>query len=144
MLAAVDSFVSAGADDTPMIVTCPHCATRYRLAEDKFPPGGRTVRCGKCSRSWLEEPDAVEPGERLVEVKSNLNVSQASEEHPRVVRPKGQELAVLIAFVGLPAVVALLVWGVVQYRDAVLRVWPQADTLYRATGISPSPKRLSL
>lgn len=128
-----------------MIVTCPQCASRYRLAEDKFPPGGRTVRCGKCSRSWLQEPDAVEPaGERIVEVKSNLNVSAASEEHARFVRPKGKELAVFIAFAGLAAVVALLVWGVVQYREVVVRVWPQADTLYRATGISSSPKRVSL
>lgn len=35
-----------------MLLTCPHCTTRYQVEEANFPPAGRTVRCGKCRHSW--------------------------------------------------------------------------------------------
>ncbi|MEO1252285.1 MAG: zinc-ribbon domain-containing protein [Pseudomonadota bacterium] len=36
-----------------MIITCPECATRYDLEEDRFLPNGRSVRCTSCGESWF-------------------------------------------------------------------------------------------
>ena len=36
-----------------MIITCPECATRYELDEDRFLPNGRSVRCTSCGESWF-------------------------------------------------------------------------------------------
>jgi predicted Zn finger-like uncharacterized protein len=44
-----------------MIVTCPACATRYRVAEQEFEnSSGRTVRCANCGYVWHEKV-AVHP-----------------------------------------------------------------------------------
>src|SRR5579883_1694583 len=38
-----------------MILTCPACATRYRVAEPEFEgAAGRTVRCANCGYLWYE------------------------------------------------------------------------------------------
>lgn len=37
-----------------MIVTCPDCATRYRIDDAAFSAGGRAVRCNHCSFEWYQ------------------------------------------------------------------------------------------
>jgi predicted Zn finger-like uncharacterized protein len=40
-----------------LIITCPGCQTRYRVdAKALAKPGGRTVRCAACGRSWHHPP----------------------------------------------------------------------------------------
>lgn len=44
-----------------MIITCPECATRYDLEDDRFLPNGRSVRCTACGESWfVPAPEAIE------------------------------------------------------------------------------------
>ena len=43
-----------------MILTCPACATQYRLKDGAIPPEGRQVRCAACKHKWHEE-GAVAP-----------------------------------------------------------------------------------
>lgn len=45
-----------------MILSCPNCATRYQVDDEKFPPEGRQVRCAKCGHRWHQDPpsDAAE------------------------------------------------------------------------------------
>ncbi len=45
-----------------MILTCPACATQYRLKDDAIPPEGRQVRCAACKHKWHEDgASATEP-----------------------------------------------------------------------------------
>lgn len=41
-----------------MIVTCPNCASRFRLPDDKIGPDGVKLRCGKCKHVFHQEPPA--------------------------------------------------------------------------------------
>jgi predicted Zn finger-like uncharacterized protein len=41
-----------------MILTCPECGARYRLADNAIPPAGRAVRCASCQHSWFEAAPA--------------------------------------------------------------------------------------
>ncbi|MEM8772077.1 MAG: zinc-ribbon domain-containing protein [Pseudomonadota bacterium] len=44
-----------------MIITCPACATRYDLDDDRFLPAGRSVRCTECEESWfVPAPEPLE------------------------------------------------------------------------------------
>jgi len=38
-----------------MILTCPACATQYRLKDGAIPPEGRQVRCAACKHKWHED-----------------------------------------------------------------------------------------
>lgn len=43
-----------------MIVSCPECGARYRLADDAIPVEGRAMRCAACKHRWYEMgPDPV-------------------------------------------------------------------------------------
>ena len=37
-----------------MILVCPNCDARYRIADDAIPAQGRRVRCATCQHEWTE------------------------------------------------------------------------------------------
>ncbi|QXQ07644.1 zinc-ribbon domain-containing protein [Sphingosinicellaceae bacterium] len=44
-----------------MIVSCPECGARYRLADNAIPADGRAMRCASCKHRWFElGPEPVE------------------------------------------------------------------------------------
>lgn len=43
-----------------MILTCPHCSTRYQTDATKFAAPGRNVRCAKCGHVWFQTPPEPE------------------------------------------------------------------------------------
>ncbi len=36
-----------------MLIVCPNCATSYMVDQGSLGPGGRTVRCARCRRTWF-------------------------------------------------------------------------------------------
>ncbi len=50
-----------------MIITCPECATRYDVDDERFHPDGRSVRCAACGESWFVPAPA--PVEELMSVR---------------------------------------------------------------------------
>ncbi|WDR01454.1 zinc-ribbon domain-containing protein [Devosia algicola] len=44
-----------------MIITCPHCQTRYQVAFEAIGATGRKVQCANCQRDWQQVPVAPEP-----------------------------------------------------------------------------------
>lgn len=50
-----------------MIISCPACATRYDVDDDRFHPDGRSVRCAECAESWFVP--APTPVENLMPLK---------------------------------------------------------------------------
>jgi predicted Zn finger-like uncharacterized protein len=44
-----------------MIIECPNCTRRYRIADDAVPAAGRTVRCASCKTAWHQAAPEPEP-----------------------------------------------------------------------------------
>ena len=44
-----------------MILTCPACATQYRLKDNAIPPEGRQVRCAACKHKWHQDGEQGVP-----------------------------------------------------------------------------------
>lgn len=73
-----------------MIITCPECATRYDVDDERFSPDGRSVRCTACGESWYvpaPEPIGVEPIADLTTVKRTAD--RRSQPKRPAKRPKG-------------------------------------------------------
>jgi predicted Zn finger-like uncharacterized protein len=140
-----------------MILTCPSCSTRYTVDEAKFPPTGRTVRCAKCGNSWHQpgpepeapaaEPEPVlavpapEPATAVDDTaafgaaaptRAYAPATQVAE------KPKGQGLqtaAVVAGWAGLIAVVLLIGYSAVSYRQDIAAIWPQSAGVYSGLGL---------
>ena len=48
-----------------MILTCPACATQYRLKDGAIPPEGRQVRCAACKHKWHQDGAGDAPTEAV-------------------------------------------------------------------------------
>lgn len=137
-----------------MILTCPSCDTRYSVDGSKFPAAGRMVRCAKCGHSWHQQgevppepeiaPDsraaaAEQPDEAQMPTADPFTVNATrvpltySAETPRA--PLGPRLAVAAGWVGLIAVVLLIVAAAVRYRQDIAVIWPQSAGVYSSLGL---------
>jgi predicted Zn finger-like uncharacterized protein len=144
----------AGESGCTMILTCPQCATRYQIDDSKFPPEGRKVRCTKCGQTWFQAALPPEPEPGRVSAPATAGIAslplagQAGiEPPPGPMRPAapaetrrrhsapGERMAAVAGWIGLLAVLGLIVWGGIRYRDAIADVWPQTSRLYAALGL---------
>ena len=144
-----------------MILTCPACSTRYTVDEAKFPPAGRTVRCAKCGHSWHQpgpepepapepEPEPLIAGAAPQTVAAVEDVAPFSASSVRAYapasqvapdKPKGQGLqmaAVVAGWIGLIAVVLLIGFSAVRYRQHIASIWPQSAGVYTRLGLPVS------
>lgn len=141
-----------------MILTCPNCATRYEADAAKFLPAGRKVRCAKCSHTWHQPAPAPEAVPELVEppvaVEAPASIAAEPEQatakqaepmrapepratviESRKVVSAGWRTGALAGWASLIAVLAILCWGAVQFRQGIVAVWPQTATFYSAAGL---------
>ena len=44
-----------------MIIQCPECQARFKLADEKIKPEGTKVRCSKCQHIFTVTPPEPEP-----------------------------------------------------------------------------------
>lgn len=60
-----------------MIITCPSCATRYKVPDQAFVnDDGRKVRCRGCAFEWIAIPDNFEPPESSADAEQLISDGQ--------------------------------------------------------------------
>jgi hypothetical protein len=52
-------------------------------------------------------------------------------------------MAIVAGWLAFVAIIALIVWGLVRYREAIMDVWPQAGPIYRALGVGVTTNGLA-
>ncbi|HXQ10237.1 MAG TPA: DUF3426 domain-containing protein [Caulobacteraceae bacterium] len=141
-----------------MILTCPECATRYFVEDERLGEAGRSVRCAACGAKWtaraeppLEltqgEPGAVAdepPAHGVPADQGELGeLSQLpAEELPRHFRgriqtkEKVREAATSGAiWAGLVAGFLLLIGAAVLLREDIASLWPRAAGAFAMAGL---------
>lgn len=134
-----------------MILTCPECATRYFVADDRVGPEGRVVRCASCGTKWTARPD--EPleldaahDEEALTVESRDEepelTSLPGEALPRAFRERAQTrekvreaAAVGVVWASLLVAVTLVVGLAVVLRQDIARTWPRTAGAYALVGL---------
>jgi predicted Zn finger-like uncharacterized protein len=151
-----------------MILTCPTCASRYRIDETKLGPQGRTVRCAGCGESWRAEaapeplqltpdpfaiaspaadPVAPDPAAPEVAPPAEPDLAETpAEELPKVFRQKAQAkrrtreaITAGLVWGGMAAGLALLLLAAVVFRVRVVELWPRTAGAYAAVRLTVNP-----
>ncbi|HEY3814775.1 MAG TPA: DUF3426 domain-containing protein [Caulobacteraceae bacterium] len=150
-----------------MILTCPECATRYFVDDDRVGTSGRTVRCAACGANWraaleapLELTAGTEPAPMLRSAEPvsfgrnepaapEPSASAAPEVH-RTFRAKVEqkrrvrEAAAAGVVWGLMCVgFALLVGAAYLFRVDVVKLYPKAAGAYAWVGAPVNPTGLA-
>lgn len=141
-----------------MILSCPDCATRYFLDDDKFGPGARTVRCAACGSAWKasREDQAIDlsvmaAAETATGQPDEAQAPTRTEEPlPRQFRAKVQArretrkaAAAGVVWGGLGAAVLAVVLAAFLFRIDVVRLWPRTAGAYAKVGLPVNPVGLS-
>lgn len=134
-----------------MILTCPQCATRYQTDAAQFPAQGRKVRCTKCGHVWHQPPLAPEPEPGLdlaAEIATPMGVSAppgvasmrnalspaSGQSAQPGGRRTGERTAAIAAWAGFAAMMILIGWSAIAYRETIGSVWPRSATFYKLIG----------
>ena len=137
-----------------MILTCPHCASRYFLSDVQVGRGGRAVKCTACGTVWRAEPDPerdlTEPAPLDAEPEVHAfpdpeeEFAAAAQRRAEILRQKKleaerkQRQAAVIAaaaWAGLAAAIVVLFSLGTIFRIQVVKWWPGAATAYAAMGM---------
>jgi predicted Zn finger-like uncharacterized protein len=134
-----------------MILTCPECATRYRLDPALLAPKGCRVRCTACATVWFEKPEKTED---RFEPPPSSEYAPPVEDIPKSVRPLPDPLALRAAqtsssakskLVGLMVGVALagvlaagLAWTAVERRGEIVGLWVPSALVFEMVGLKIS------
>ncbi len=121
-----------------MILTCPHCSTRYLTDPVALGPTGRQVRCAKCGHTWHAMPsaeaaprlDVLSPGldQTIAPPTPGAGLPARIEPRPPRRRPGGAMLAGVVVLVAL----AVVYLG----RERIVAAWPDAAQLYGVAGLA--------
>ena len=138
-----------------MILTCPECATRYFLDDERFGTGARSVRCASCGASWKasREDAAIDlstPAGPDAAVAKTAETPEKEKPLPQAFRAKAQArrqtrqaVGAGVVWGGLGAAVAALMIGAVVFRIDVVRLWPRTAGAYAKVGLTVNPVGLS-
>jgi predicted Zn finger-like uncharacterized protein len=137
-----------------MILTCPQCAKRYEADAAKFAPPGRKVRCANCGHVWLQEAPA---DEHAPAVKAPLPEPEAEPApqraafvapsfapSPAVTRAAAPSrwlsaLGQAVGWIGLVAVILVIAWSALTWRQQVATAWPRTASVYATLGLTVNP-----
>lgn len=137
-----------------MILTCPECATRYFVPDDKVGPDGRTVKCSSCGNRWTAhgEPalelfvDAHEGATVREPVEVAIDEPPVSalpgEELPKVFRQKAdtdrkvrEAVTTGVVWAGMAVALVGLVASAIVFRVHVVQLWPGSAAAYAGVGL---------
>ncbi|WP_172448666.1 DUF3426 domain-containing protein [Caulobacter mirabilis] len=145
-----------------MILTCPDCATRYFVPDDKVGPTGRTVKCSACGTRWSAQPEAdlelfVDPNGAQAREPSEAKPDEApvsalpGEELPKVFRQKAtnerrvREAATAgVVWAGMGVALVAIVAAAVVFRGKVVDIWPTSAAAYAGVGLPVNRVGLTL
>jgi predicted Zn finger-like uncharacterized protein len=157
-----------------MILTCPQCATRYQTDAALFGAQGRKVRCAKCGNVWQQEPEApVEPEPEFAPIEDfappppspvpsppaqriayappastyrepEPEVVARTEAPPRIRIDWGGRLGVAAGWIGLLALILVIGWSAMRFRQQIATLWPQSASFYAAVGKPVNTSGLSI
>ena len=125
-----------------MIITCPECETRYGVDAAAIGASGRTVRCSRCSHSWVErQPDNLPPPQDMPPP-SRLDAGRRSRPSgtnlPALPREKKSKAPVILWSFVILMLVGIIAAAVVK-RGMIMDRVPASTGIFDMFGLIPPP-----
>lgn len=127
-----------------MILICPNCAKRYRLAPGSIGPAGRQVRCHACGQAWHAIPDSATPPPPAPPPPLAAPPQRAGADLPPVppplpppapsAPPASSRLPAIVAWLGVAVLVAIAA-GAWLGRGPLVAAVPAMARYYQGLGI---------
>jgi len=122
-----------------MIITCPECETRYGVDAAAIGASGRTVRCSRCSHSWVEkQPDNLPPPMASTRLETGRRSRPAGTNLPALPREKKSKAPVILWSLIILTVVAMITAAVLK-REMIMERVPASTGVYDMFGLIPPP-----
>jgi predicted Zn finger-like uncharacterized protein len=145
-----------------MILTCPQCQTRYQTVAAQFSPAGRKVRCAKCGTVWHQSAPDPEPEHIVAPISvppmlaaTATAPSAFAAATPSYATPPGsyaapqpqartemrsptawvERLAIAGGWAGLVAIILVIGWTSLRFKQEIATLWPQSSSLYATLGV---------
>ena len=128
-----------------MILICPNCAKRYRLAPGSLGVAGRMVRCQSCGHVWRALPEATLPPGALPPEPAAAPAEPPPPVPPPVPPPRSRAgLGAMAAWL-LVALLVAAVLGLWLGRERVVAAMPALARYYAGLGLAvDAPPRLEI
>jgi len=125
-----------------MIITCPNCATRYKINPASLGESGRMVRCSSCTHRWFVAPEpepepAAEPDPPPIESLASRPLPEEAAA-PAVARSTGAIVLWLIVLF-----IVLVIAGLLVGRNEIVAAFPETAPYYQKLGL-PITEELGL
>ncbi len=145
-----------------MILTCPQCQTRYQTDAAQFSPAGRKVRCAKCGTVWHQSPPEPEPEPVPVPIPARAAAATVAAAPNTYMAPPSafaapaggyappppqprtemrsptawvENLAIAGGWAGLVAIILVIGWTSLRFKQEIATLWPQSSSVYAALGV---------
>ena len=125
-----------------MRIECPSCSAAYDLPEEQL-AAGRAVRCAQCGARWTPVAQAqpalaatpVVAPPRPPHVKALSPLQPIPVAAAPLQRRPAERALLLGSWVLSIAVLVLLGWAAVTWREGIMRAWPPSERAYAAFGL---------
>jgi predicted Zn finger-like uncharacterized protein len=122
-----------------MILTCPECETRYGVDAAAIGASGRTVRCSRCSHSWVEQqPDNIPPSMAPPRLDTGRRSRPVGTNLPALPREKKSKTPVILWSLVILTLVGIIAAAVVK-RDMIMERVPASTGVFDMFGLVPPP-----
>eukprot|EP01042_Synura_sphagnicola_P029809 gene29809-38425_t len=130
-----------------MILSCPHCATRYTLSDAQIGPRGRTVRCTACKTTWHAERPEVpidltlsdpRKTEKRVEDLQKVKAPLLPAKYRAILEDKKRLKAIAaqgMVWSGMAATLAVALTLAFTLRVDIVRTFPRIAGAYAMVGL---------
>ncbi|MEP0316226.1 MAG: MJ0042-type zinc finger domain-containing protein [Hyphomonas sp.] len=115
-----------------MILTCPNCETQYFADDSTIGESGRTVKCAACGGSWFVEPKHLDETVRRTPAAAH----EIYREKVREQRRRKSRTAALVSWLVTAGVFFALGVAAIMYRNEVVKLWPEAGSIYKQIGFN--------
>jgi predicted Zn finger-like uncharacterized protein len=123
-----------------MILTCPHCATRYHLDPSSLGGQARTVRCASCGHRWQASPPSDAP--TVIELTPVPVVTPRNHPPAEAQSQSWYRTGNLVGWL-VTALVLLVLAGAIVGRNAIVASFPASAGLYQKLWL-PVPMEFGL